>query len=70
MRPLEALVLAIVVYCFFVYCSWRIIVKSGLSKALILLFVVPQLAIIGWGVLAFQKWPAKPSGKVRIYARK
>ena len=70
MRPLNVLILTAIAYICLVWFSWRIIDKTGLHKALILLFVIPQLAIVGLGVLAFTNWPSRPSEKVKVYTRK
>jgi hypothetical protein len=47
--------------------------EGGVNRWLILLFVVPQIATIGWIVLALIDWPHKPpagGSRVKVYGRR
>lgn len=69
------LVLSLVLWGVYLWAHWRILDKAGLNKWLIVLFVFPQVAIVGWVVLALIDWPpphppAGGSGRVKVYGKK
>jgi hypothetical protein len=67
------LALSVLLWLLVIWCHWRIIQKAGVNRWLILLFVVPQIATIGWIVLALIDWPHKPpngGARVKVYGRR
>lgn len=44
---------------FYLLVWWRILSRAGFPGALSLLTLVPPLALIVWGFMAFAPWPAR-----------